>query len=145
MKANLSILRNILFNFALSLKRVMEERWKVIDRTKEREWVLTKHRNTVNVALRYRLHKDVHRFAVSSHKRRFQKICNMMETSDEARVSKIANDETINNSLDISIYENAFDKCYRFIWAWLLPVPRPTITVYITLFQQCLFAYKFCI
>jgi len=31
-----------------------------------------------------------------------------METNDEAKVSKIANNETINNNLDMSIYENAF-------------------------------------
>lgn len=117
----------------------MEERKKVIDRIKEGEWVPAKRRrNAVNVALRHRLHKDVHRFTVSFHKRRFQKICNMTETNDEARVSKIANDETINNNLDMSIYENVFDKCYRFIDA-IDTVPAGTKTNdynHITLFND---------
>lgn len=61
----------------------------------------------------------------------------MTETSDEARVSKIANDETINNSLDMSTYENVFDKCYRFIQA-IGTVPTGTKTngySHITLFN----------
>jgi len=101
----------IIFHFAIFSEQLTAEGQETIERERDERVPATRRRNAVNVALRRRLHKDVHRFVVSRCKRRFV----MTETNDEARVSKIANGETISNTLSMSIYEYAFDKCYRFI------------------------------